>query len=57
MFKMKDGIELRRFRKEAKMKQTRPSLSYVAAAHAAQVESTNEWSKTTKKARDLKLNG
>ena len=56
MFRMKAGIELRRFRREAMMMPIRPYLIYVAAAGEPLAESTSKWSKTKKKHRNVKLN-
>ena len=43
MFRMKAGIELKRFRREAKMMPIRPYLIYVAAVHEPLTESTSKW--------------
>ena len=56
MFRMKAGIELRKFRREATMMPIRPYLIYVAAAREPQAESTsNKWSNKTKKHKNVKL--
>ena len=52
---MKDGIELKRFWREAKMTQTRPYLIFAAVVPEPPAESTNKKLKKTKNKRELTL--